>query len=175
MRGSSCCCKHFSLRWRGRKRNKESRLKLRRPPCWQPITCVWSWSPPCLSVRAFLVLKHNWTMPFPVWVLLAAWETAVCVLSHNRCHLYPPHSDHISALLVPVQILLFPLTFSHLTFPSTEKTQLALLGCTGRPAQIYMMAEYIFDILTVVKALEDSLMWWKWRSGLSEGKQPLHA
>lgn len=87
-----------AVRGRGRGRvcvcvwNKEFGLTLCRTPCRQPITCMRTWSPPCLSVRACLVLKHDWTMLFPVWLLLPVWETAVWLLSHNGCHLYPPHT-----------------------------------------------------------------------------------
>lgn len=114
MQGSSCCSKHFSRQRKrsdeeGRARvsewvsdcvlNKESCLQLRRPPCWQPITCVESRrrrSPPAPSHKPPVLLsgpvssqKRNWTMLFPVGARPAAWEAMECLPFHNRCHLYP--------------------------------------------------------------------------------------
>lgn len=123
VRGSSCCYRHFSQRWRRaeekRKRKGESlcvrgiknlvsRCAVSRADSQLP---VWeAGALPCLSVRARLVFKRDWTMPLPVCVLLTSWETMVKLLSHNRCHISAFGSFCFLGL------------FSLFSFPFTEET-----------------------------------------------------
>lgn len=107
VRGSSCCYRHFSQRWRRaeekRKRKGESlcvkgiknlvsRCAVSRADSQLP---VWeAGALPCLSVRARLVFKRDWTMPLPVCVLLTSWETTVYpIIVDTSVHL-----DHFVSL-----------------------------------------------------------------------------